>query len=483
MKNNIIDRGELIDLIRSAKTRVRVLGAVAFDLPISDLQDLWYEKINAGTLTVEIISESESTFNYDALISSDIRASGESRIYEVGSFIKIAACGQKLKTYLEHKGCRHLEPEKDVVKSFLDDLEEKSKNEQGAVSKEEYETIKEQIKNGEYDLSQFEQCLFIKTYYKPIPIPTINIDDEYYIGFALTKFNHLEKFERITSQHVWAEEFSKYFTAYFDAPRGAKKYATEMTKKGNLAEVIQMYTEKRAPLGQLPRDSFLEAPCVKVVIWALMFTRDGRMLIHQRSKNAKDNQGMWDKSVGGHVALEDIDTVKAAAREIIEELRTIEEAEQGSHGNQDFFTVNEDKMIYLGEWRPEYRDTMPFENVKNKRNEYYYFRMDYDLSRKHHNSPRHLPNGKVQRVKAFADLYVCIAEENFDIGELKNSKYMLIEPHQLKAFFNEGEYVNREGITEEFKVTPDLENILTSELWSTEIAPFAEYVKENLSKK
>ena len=40
-------------------------------------------------------------------------------------------------------------------------------------------------------------------------------------------------------------------------------------------------------------------------------------------ENAKDNQGMWDKSVGGHVAINDIDTVKAVARELAEELYII----------------------------------------------------------------------------------------------------------------------------------------------------------------
>jgi len=39
----VIDRNELLDLIKKAEKRIRVLGAVSFDLPYEDYREDWYE--------------------------------------------------------------------------------------------------------------------------------------------------------------------------------------------------------------------------------------------------------------------------------------------------------------------------------------------------------------------------------------------------------------------------------------------------------
>lgn len=465
MDKTIISREELLNKIDEAKERIRILGAVAFDLPFDRFKENWYKKIDSGELTVEIICESESELNYNALISEDRKVSGEARGHEIGEFLRIAQEPlQNLKLYLQNeRKCRHLEP-----------------------------TDKE------------GQRFFLRTYYIAPKIPVINIDNDYYIGMALTRFHHLEKFEQVTPDNLWYEEYMKYFCAFFDHPSGAKKYSTEYTAKGNKLEVIEMYNEHRIPLGQLPRDSFLGTTKVKVVVWGLIFDRCGRLLIHRRGINAKDNRNMWDKSVGGHIDIEkDIDTVKGASRELLEELYETEQEGQGGHNEDHITNTNADYLVFLGEWRPKYRYDRIFNEMNYRREHNYYFRLNYDYSKVVRESPRRLPDGTEQRVRVFVDLYVCVADCEFNdrvnARLLKNSKYLLLYPYQIKDLYKYGSFLDDDGhevqyadlfeeggllfdkkeINEkhEFIVTPDLSNIINSDLWETDISSFSETLK------
>lgn len=447
---NLIDKQILVSKMKKAKTRIRILSVVAFDFDWTELRDIWYPKINAGELKIEIITESEPEVNKRSIIASDRRISGMKRSYELGNFMNILrAPSLDLRKYLLDCGCKNMEPCSDV---------------------------KGEESNG------YEQCFSLRTCYLEIPYPAINIDDEYYICMLFTKFNDIGCFEKITEKHPWYEGFKHYFHAFFDYEGGAKKYSTEESSKGNRLEVIETYNEKRISMGLLPRDSFLNTTHVKTVVWALVFTRDGRLLIQQRGKNAKDNQGMWDKSVGGHVAVDDIDTVKAVAREIAEELYTLEADEQGKHGKTDYLQVNEDKMIFLGEWLPDRRYLIPFKDVNNQKDEAYFFRMDYSFSKIVNNSPRHLPDGRIQDVSVFADVYVCIAAEGFSgkINELKNGKYRLVELYELKDALNDGVIeVEQDGKIEwtDFNVSPDLSLIIRSSLWQ-ELVQFSDFIRK-----
>lgn len=503
-----INRDQLIEKIKNAKKCVRVLGAVAFDLPYAELREGFYEKINSNDdFKLEIICESDSALSYDSLISSDRKVSGEDTRYEYGVLKNIAyEPVRNLRDYLKKAGCKHLEPKDDIKDKNLSDEDKKQK-------------------------------LFVKTYYLSPKIPAIQIDDEYFISYALTKFNRLEKFEQITRAHMWGEEFYKYFNAFFDEENGAQKYATEYTTKGNKLEVIEMFNEGRIPLGQLPRDSFMDTTRVKVVVWGLIFTRNGKLLIHKRKDNAKDNRGMWDKSVGGHVDIEkDIDTVKAAAREMIEELYSHEAEGQGGHNNSKMFEINSSYLIFLGEWRPEYRYDKLYEEIEYNQDQNYYFRMSYNYSMIVRESPRALPDGKTRRVRAFVDLYVCVADEKFEervtSEELENSDYLLLYPDQIKdLYFNKECYLNEDDTKMfekkinaherrmqndekldplpyklegqrliyignkklfekthdknelEFKVSPDMNNIINSELWENEVSSFSSILKDRWSKR
>lgn len=451
---NLIDKQTLVSKMKKAKSRIRILSVVAFDFDWTELRDIWYPKIDAGELRVEIITESEPEVNKRSIIASDRRISGMKRSYELGNFMNILrAPSLDLRKYLLDRKCKNMEPHSDV--------------------------------KGE-DSIGYEQCFSLRTCYLEIPYPAINIDDEYYICMLFTKFNDIGSFEKITEKHPWHEGFKYYFHAFFDYEGGAKKYSTEESIKGNRLEVIETYNEKRISMGLLPRDSFLNTTHVKTVVWALVFTRDGRLLIQQRGKNAKDNQGMWDKSVGGHVAVDDIDTVKAVAREIAEELYTLEADEQGKHGKTDYLQVNEDKMIFLGEWLPDRRYLIPFKDVNNQKDEAYFFRMDYSFSKIVNNSPRHLPDGRIQDVSVFADVYVCIAAEEFaeKIGELRNGKYRLVELYELKDALNDGVIeVEQDGKVEwtDFNVSPDLSLIIRSSLWQ-ELVQFSDFIRKMYNK-
>lgn len=458
--NNIIEKNELTEKLKAAKNEVKMLSVLAFDIDWTALREVWFEKINAGILSVEIILESEEEAYKRSIIASNRRFSGEQRSYELGSFLNILhAPSLDLRKYLLDRGCKNMEPLEDI---------------KGAES------------------INYRQCFSLRTCYLEIPYPVVKIDDEYYTCFLFTKFNNIGQFEQITPSHPWFLGFDKYIRAYLLDPTPgsklkqnvAKKFSTEETSKGNRMEVIHLYNNERVVMGLLPRDSFMDTSYIKNVIWALVFTRDGRLLIQQRSKNAKDNQGMWDKSVGGHVSADDIDTVKAAARELAEELYTVEAADQGGHGQSNYLQVNVNKMKFLGEWLPNTRYVLPFEEVNNQKDESYFFRMNYTFSKVVLNSPRHLPNGDIRDVYTFTDVYVCVVGSHFEerMNELKNAKYRLIELYELKDAMVDGEIQDEEGNWEPFNVSPDLRTIVHSELWQ-DLTQFSDYLKKDHQKR
>ena len=450
--SNFVNKQFLVDKMKNAKVRVRILGVIAFDFDWMEVRDIWKEKIDAGLLQVEIVMESEQEAHKKSVIAADRRISGLKRSYEYANFLTILnAPLMDLRKYFSDCNCKNLEPIEDMKKdpNYTDD---------------------------------YKQCFILRTCYLEIPYPLINIDDEYYVGMPFTKFNDIDKFEQIDeSNPFWEDGWKKYIHAFLESEYGATKYSTEETKKGNRLEIIQDYSNgQRVSMGVMPRDSFLNTSHAKSVVWALIFTRDGRLLIQQRSLNAKDNQGMWDKSVGGHISIDDIASEKAVAREIAEELYTMEANEQGAHGKTDFVKVNEDKMIFLGEWLPGRRYILPANDINNRKDEFYFFRIDYDFSKTVQNSPRVLPNGKKLDVSVYADVFVCIASENFEneISKLQNAKYRLVELYELKDALNNGFIEFEDEVSDANKLenlSPDLQNIIRSSLWQ-ELVEFSDYL-------
>ena len=60
-------------------------------------------------------------------------------------------------------------------------------------------------------------------------------------------------------------------------------------------EMLVMYDRENVPRGIFPRKAFYNTDFQRYSVWLLVFTRDGRILLHKRAPDAKDNRGMWDK--------------------------------------------------------------------------------------------------------------------------------------------------------------------------------------------
>lgn len=99
-------------------------------------------------------------------------------------------------------------------------------------------------------------------------------------------------------------------------------------------------------------------------IWGFIFNRKGQILLHQRSKNTKDNRLLWDKSIGGHVDVRDVSTIITAKRELVEEL-FLPEAEFTKYTKAELGDI-----IHFGDWlpnkRPERSFTKAFASVGEK---------------------------------------------------------------------------------------------------------------------
>lgn len=372
------------------------------------------------------------------------------------------------------------------------------------------------LKLNEYKNNQ-ETCqrLFIKDCYVPIPVSMILIDNDLYITHALTKFNSLNKFQFVGHlndnvsekaaenkndnvvekyESFWISEFRAYFAKYFNESDGAEKYATEITEKQDRMEVIDIFNGARVRIGTGPRDSFLSnMSIVKSVVWALIFDREGRILIHKRSANAKDNRNLWDKSVGGHVSVDDLDTIEAVRREITEELFTIEKEGQGGHNRVEWMVTNLNKIIYLGEWSTARYPDLNHLNLDS--DEYYAFSLNYlDLNKNNFRkeiivTERLLPNGEIVKAKCFADTYMCIVAKDFDIKKLQNSKFAMLTPNELKRCvnaksvkLNERRHYDESVQAERFESTSDLFYLVNSSIWGDVVTEFARRVKENFKE-
>ena len=357
-----------------------------------------------------------------------------------------------------------------------------------------------------------KQRLFIKNCYLPMPVAMIEIDGKLYITQALTAFDHIEKCQYVGEldtkndtnvkgyESYWIDEFRKYYNRYFIDGLGAQKYSTEETAKGNRKEVVDMFDGQRVRIGSGPRDAFLANPSIiKLVVWALIFDREGRMLIHQRALNAKDNRGLWDKSVGGHVSIEDLDTIEAVKREIAEELYTDEKEGQGGHNDIKESYGNIEKVIYLGDWK-----TQRYPNISDLHlasNESYLFSLNYaqDITIKNFRKEivktvRVLPGGERVEAMCFVDPYLCIVPEGFDPNKLHNSKYALLHPNELRRCVNEQkirlkEDANMNIIYDDsapetaFNVTSDLHFLVNSSVWTDMVTEFARKVEESFKNK
>lgn len=399
--------------------------------------------------------------------------------------------------------CTFKLPSKDIQKMCLDCiLEHLERTEQ-----RDYELIRKYASEAAYkerheQLEKYKrdpatkQRFVLKEIFHPIPVQMLRVDGVYYATlnplpeFAAQEFLYVGdanlSAEEDINRFSRYEEYVRYFNTYMQSV-----YSTEETTKGNRKEVIYNYSFDNAVIGQMPRDSFYGSDNYKRVMWALVFDRQGRILIHRRGNNAKDNQGMWDKSVGGHIAIKDRDTITGASREIAEELYSVEEEEQGHSKSSGWSNVNMEKIIYLGKWK-ETRYPNIGTSLHLEPDEFYSFSFDSRMTEQPVDSGRVLPDGTRIKAKCFVDFYFVIASRELDLNELKNSKYLVLSPGTIKECFKlktindamkkriakDNPDIEVAEIPTRFDVTPDLEYMINSPEWDNEITKFSIRVKE-----
>ena len=292
--------------------------------------------------------------------------------------------------------------------------------------------------------------------YTPVTAYIVRLDGEHlFQAPVLPGVPRLDDFTMLPSESLAANQADACISYVLDATRGGR-YVAPLD-----AEVIQLYDQDRAPRGIFPRESFYDTDYHQFVVWDFVFDRAGNLLIHQRAANAKDNQGMWDKSVGGHVDWsKELSSSEAAVRELIEELFEDElNREAMAH-----FTESERNVIHLGDWRPDKRGLRALEEIRHFREELAFFTLPIELQT---DTPRYLPDGTTRNLRVIVHAYIFVANRRLSqtsLGRLANSTFRLLRPGQIKTEIQRGVFEDADGVERPFAPTPDLRAIMTGRL-------------------
>jgi tetratricopeptide (TPR) repeat protein len=428
-----VGKEQLSAMLQIAERQVRLLGVVALDLKWSTLASGWAKKFgDAEDFEVVVMCESDN-FLFAKSFTLDTDRVKNRRSFRQLRFVRDRALD--LPVLLKEAG---------VSDDKMDD----------------------HIK--------------VQTIHLPIPIAVVQIDGRIFANLWLHEVE--DYFEEITEDHPWHSLMNNYVSTYFDPDRG-RKYASHPED-----ELLELYDHDRIPRGIYPRASFYDTDHSQLVVWAFVFDRQGRLLIHRRSDNAKDNQGMWDKSVGGHVEFSDYHTSRAAYREVIEELFTEEPEDVRSDLKK--WAISDEEVIYLGDWRPDRRKWYPFREISSFDREWAFFQLRGIEGFERLYSPRTLPNGTERRLRVIPDIFLFVAGPQLDedfLRKLKNSTFKLIELPELKSVmdkaiagaevpgFDENRF-DEDQINTIPKFTPDLRNIMTGKLRDI-LEEFSQYIK------
>ena len=431
-RGSILNRKQLHEILRQARYQVRMLGVVALNASWQELAGEWSKKIlHIEDFKVTLLCECDNILFSRAFAYDTDAAKYPRHSVQIFKFIRDRAVTD-LPDFLSQQGVPN-----DLIGSG----------------------------------KKFE----VEVTYLPMPISVIQVDNRLFANLWL--HGSEDTFEEITLEHPWDTSITRYMDTYF-APRLGRKYACSAKE-----EVLELFDHSRIPRGIYPRKSFYDTDYSQLVVWAFVFDRRGRLLIHRRSDNAKDNQGMWDKSVGGHINfLTDVDTSRATSREVIEELFS----DELRRSRSDFTTwaVTDRDMLYLGEWRPDHRGRYPFSEVNAFKHEWAFFRL---RESQHLYSPRTMPDGRERRLRVIADVFLFVAGPQLtddSLGNLKNSVFKLIEISELKNAMDRAlrgeEVVGFDQSRSIPKFTPDLKNIMTGKLRAV-LEEFSQFIKQYVS--
>jgi len=427
-----ISRRQLGEIMSTAENHILVLGVVAVNADWQTLARKWAVQLrNNPALEITILCESDNTL-FSKSLTCDMDVVENRRSFQELQFIR----------------------DRTVV-DFLDLLSEEG-------------------------IPREDKRVTVEITHLPIPVSIVQVDGRIFANLWLHEIE--EHFEEIVQNHPWRSRLERYIATYFDPARG-RKYASEPG-----SELLEVFDHERIPRGIYPRDSFYDTDYPQRVIWAFVFDRQGRLLIHRRSDNAKDNRGMWDKSVGGHIEFADFTTSRSAYREVIEELFVAEPEKVKADFKK--WAISDEEVIYLGEWRPNQRKSYPFHEIRSFKREWAFFRF---RGSEQLYSPRTLPDGTERRLRVIPDIFLFVAGPQLTdnlLKELKNSTFRLVELAELKNAMDRalsskavpGFDKNRSGAGKPVpRFTPDLVNIMTGQLRNV-LQEFSQYITQYVTK-
>ena len=359
---------------------------------------------------------------------------------------------------------------------------------------------------------EYLQRFVLKTVFDVIETQIVRVDDDYFTATPyfpdIYTFVGRDDGSAESEQNFQLQIVKKQYDRCLNT-----KNAIEITEKGDRKEYVNSYInistlkyidmseeekreeekkknpkQNRMHVGLRARESFnFKKPqsmmFIKNVAWALVFDHNGNLLLHRRGMNAKDNQGMWDKSVGGHIAHNDPDAIFGARREILEELYETEGFEQG-HANKPkekenaFVTKDPEKIRFFGQWKQGFYPKLN-KGITLDPDEFYCFKYNDEFLTEPQDSERKLPSGQIVSNKCFVDLFFVVTSDSFDVSSLKNSKYLLLPPSIIRDFYNSrilpAQY-SPTGTNMRFEVTHDLARII-DKMWDV-VGLFSNEVRE-----
>ena len=348
---------DLVDLIKNTANELTIIGTIPlYDELVDFSEEIYQALVQNQNLHLNIFYESDSDLFYQSL-STDTRFA-RNRV----SFAKLKDSRNRVSRLRES-----------VIKY--------------AAIPEEKKFLTERLQVEQVNLR--------------LLLNVIRSDKELYLCPVSSEIPSKQMYHHIESNDVWYSLVNDYIDFYTDEQKG-RIYQSKPSD-----EMLVMYDKDEIPRGIFPRKAFYNTDFQRYSVWLFIFNRKGEMLLHQRSKKAKDNWELWDKSAGGHVDIVDVSTAASAERELIEEL-FLSKAEFTKYVMENPYDI-----INMGVWKPEKRGyERALSDIRNfGPYDWTYFYLNEPISRTSKRRYRDNPNAKtgLTETKFISDVFLFIA--------------------------------------------------------------------------
>jgi hypothetical protein len=348
---------DLVDLIKNTANELTIIGTIPlYDELVDFSEEIYQALVQNQNLHLNIFYESDSDLFYQSL-STDTRVA-RNRV----SFAKLKDSRNRVSRLRES-----------VIKY--------------AAIPEEKKFLTERLQVEQVNLR--------------LLLNVIRSDKELYLCPVSSEIPSKQMYHHIESNDVWYSLVNDYIDFYTDEQKG-RIYQSKPSD-----EMLVMYDKDEIPRGIFPRKAFYNTDFQRYSVWLFIFNRKGEMLLHQRSKKAKDNWELWDKSAGGHVDIVDVSTAASAERELIEEL-FLSNAEFTKYVMENPYDI-----INMGVWKPEKRGyERALSDIPNfGPYDWAYFYLNEPISRTSKRRYRDNPNAKMglTETKFISDVFLFIA--------------------------------------------------------------------------